>query len=136
MLSEKEEVAKKQPPNTVLSLDKLPALPEDCLPKQEWIMTEIHYPVENIALTKVRVYCYRIDGWKTVAEIIGSEDVPKNATHFTVLTPTKFLFGQHKGFVFPLTALQIKDPSFYFSRKLEDNIHVALLGDEIKRKDA
>lgn len=137
MLSEKDElVVNKITTNTVLTLDKLPALPDDCTPKEEWIMTQIHYSVENTPLSKLRVYCYIIDGWKTVAEIIGSQDVPKNATHFTVLMPTKFLFGQYKESVFPLTATEVKDQSFYFSRKLEDNKHVELLGDKIKRKDA
>lgn len=137
MLSEKDAVSDRRlTPNTVLSLVNLPALPDDCTPKEEWIMTQIHYHVENIPLSKVRVYCNIIDGWKTVAEIIGSQDVPKNATHFTVLMPTKFLFGQYKGVVFPMMATEVKDQLFYFSRNLGDNKHVELLGDKIKRKDA
>lgn len=134
-ISERENAILNMKNNTTLKLAKLPNLPGECLPNDQWTMTEIHYSLEaKQALT--RVYTLRSDSWKTVADIVGSASIPKNATHFTVLTPTKILFGKFKEVVIPMTFLESKDEMFFFSTTNNSNgKHIELLGSEIKRVD-
>lgn len=133
--SERENTILNMKHNTTLKLTKLPEFPDDCLPKDQWIMSEIHYSLER-KQAQTRVYTLRSNDWKTVADIVGSADIPKNATHFTILTPMKFLYGQFKDVVMPMWATDAKEEMFFFSTTNNSNgKHVELLGSEIKRVD-